>query len=314
MNADVLAQAREGRKLFPILARGKTPLIADWPTKATSDERQLETWERAHPRCNWGAVTGSGSGIWVLDVDEAGSEWVAAQTKQYGESWLQIRRETRNGFHLIYRYQDGAQIRNSAGRVARGIDVRGVNGYAIVPPSVHPTGTPYAWLGPPTLAPIPPRNGFSRSRRTRADWNRRPRSAIVRESSPKANATRVSRVSRVRCVGAARHRTRSQRPYSPKTNERAIRLYRKVKLPQSRNRLPAINRNRNCEHARCVASQLMATGIQIDLLRIGHTVAHSRKPSHGAALCSRSGSSAGLRRIRTANNLDSRDTVENRAG
>ena len=155
MNADVLAQAREGRKLFPILARGKTPLIADWPTKATSDERQLETWERAHPRCNWGAVTGSGSGIWVLDVDEAGSEWDAAQTKQYGESWLQTRRvKTRNGFHLIYRYQDGAQIRNSAGRVARGIDVRGVNGYAIVPPSVHPTGTPYTWLGPPTLAPI----------------------------------------------------------------------------------------------------------------------------------------------------------------
>ena len=37
------------------------------------------------------------------------------------------------------------EVRNSAGKVAPGIDVRGDGGYTLAPPSIHPTGRAYCW-------------------------------------------------------------------------------------------------------------------------------------------------------------------------
>lgn len=36
-------------------------------------------------------------------------------------------------------------VRNSAGKIAPGIDVRGDGGYVLAPPSIHPTGRRYEW-------------------------------------------------------------------------------------------------------------------------------------------------------------------------
>jgi hypothetical protein len=47
--------------------------------------------------------------------------------------------------HLFFAYPDRAVIKNSAGKIAPGIDTRGDGGYVLIPPSIHPTGKPYAW-------------------------------------------------------------------------------------------------------------------------------------------------------------------------
>jgi hypothetical protein len=152
----ILPLAREGWRLFPVAARQKTPVVSDWPTVATTDETRLRKWQDAFPSCNWGVVAGAGSGVWVLDIDgETGTAWCAEQTRLRGHGWAQTRKsKTSRGVHLFFRWpENGINLRNSEGKIANGIDVRGQNGFAIVPPSVHPTGTSYSWLGPPTLAP-----------------------------------------------------------------------------------------------------------------------------------------------------------------
>jgi hypothetical protein len=51
---------------------------------------------------------------------------------------------TARGRHIYFKWPQ-QPVRNSAGKIAPGIDVRGEGGYVIVPPSVHPTGRPYTW-------------------------------------------------------------------------------------------------------------------------------------------------------------------------
>ena len=65
----VLRMAQRGWRLFPIKEREKQPLIADWPNQATNDKSRLENWTTKFRGCNWGAVPGSESGMFVLDVD-----------------------------------------------------------------------------------------------------------------------------------------------------------------------------------------------------------------------------------------------------
>ena len=53
---------------------------------------------------------------------------------------------TNRGYHLFFKMpEDGSDIRNSAGKVAKGIDVRGTGGYVVLPPSPHPEGEAYRW-------------------------------------------------------------------------------------------------------------------------------------------------------------------------
>jgi putative DNA primase/helicase len=141
---EICAAAGRSWRLFPVKAKEKLPLVKGWPEAATSDIAQLEVWAHHYPACNWGLATGTASGLFVVDLDgDTGLGWLKARIDDgldWPESWAV---KTARGFHCYFEWPAGKTIRNSAGKLAAGVDIRGQNGYVLVPPSTHPTGTRY---------------------------------------------------------------------------------------------------------------------------------------------------------------------------
>lgn len=139
---------------------GKHPRTAQGLLDATRDLHSVRSWWRRWARANLGIATGPPSGIWVLDVDpvHGGLENIERLETEYGEippTWCV---ETGgDGLHLWFRL-DGATIRNSAGRLGAGLDVRAAGGYVVAPPSHHRSGQPYRWADAwhPTLVDLAP--------------------------------------------------------------------------------------------------------------------------------------------------------------
>lgn len=84
-----------------------------------------------------GMPTGSRSGLVVVDVDikngAKGDEWLQQHAGQLPPTRTHKTRS--GGLHLLFRAPAGIEVRNSASRVAPGVDVRGEGGYVVVPPS-----------------------------------------------------------------------------------------------------------------------------------------------------------------------------------
>lgn len=123
-----LELANTGTPCFPCLA-DKRPATPKGFKDATSDPTRLDELWRQYPGALVGIPTGEASGVDVVDVDprNGGNIWLNDVQVQ-----LPITRvvETRSGgWHLYFVHETG--IRNSAGRIAPGVDVRGEGGYVI---------------------------------------------------------------------------------------------------------------------------------------------------------------------------------------
>jgi len=140
--------AQHGLFVFPCQPHAKTPLTSHGYQDATTDVGKVRAWWRQNPMANIGIATGQ-SGLTVVDVDVKG-------TMSGDDSWADFRQELgeeiedtpisetpSGGLHVCYRAPEAA-IRNSASKLAPGIDIRGVGGYIIAPPSVLSNGT-YNW-------------------------------------------------------------------------------------------------------------------------------------------------------------------------
>jgi hypothetical protein len=140
-----------GWRVVPVLPRSKRPALTRWTEAATSDpDKVRQWWSEEHPDAGVGIVTGPGSGLWVLDVDD--HDALLDLEERHGT--LPATRTSitgSGGFHLLFRWPDGAEVRNDAGRrLGPGLDVRGEGGFIVAPPTVHPNGEEYAWdLGEP---------------------------------------------------------------------------------------------------------------------------------------------------------------------
>jgi hypothetical protein len=147
MKAAALRYAlQDGWRVFPLEPGGKRPLAKLAPhgvLDATTDPAKIVAWWEHEPNANVGIATGSG--LIVLDVDGQDGEHALAELEAIdGKLPATLEARTGKGRHL-YLAADGLDIRNSASKVGRHLDVRGEGGYVVAPPSLHENGSRYAF-------------------------------------------------------------------------------------------------------------------------------------------------------------------------
>lgn len=132
---------------------GKHPRIKNYSSRATSNQDQLIKWfNKDFLNSNIGVPTGERSHIWVLDVDpkSGGFDSLKSIQKQHGNLPDTVSVETGGGgLHFYFRYHRNQKISCSAGKLAPGLDVRGIGGYVLGPGSVHESGKHYKWIKSP---------------------------------------------------------------------------------------------------------------------------------------------------------------------
>ena len=142
--------ARRGMWVFPLDPRGKKPLgrlVPHGLTQATNDVQQVAEWWHKAPNANIGISCGP-SKLVVIDVDprHGGDESIRDLMAKYPELDDTLTGETGGGgWHLCF-LAPAVPIANSTGTLAPGLDVRGVGGYIVAPPSIHPDGKAYEWM------------------------------------------------------------------------------------------------------------------------------------------------------------------------
>jgi putative DNA primase/helicase len=140
---------------------GKHPVTANGVKDATADPDQLKRWFGNGRVWNIGIAAGPASKLAILDIDpkHGGDETI----KQYIVPRTREVITGSGGRHHYFADPDGS-MRNSSGKLGDGLDVRGVNGYVVAPPSLHASGKEYKWAIDPKaiqMAQVPAwmRNG-----------------------------------------------------------------------------------------------------------------------------------------------------------
>lgn len=146
---DFCAQAKYyaalGLRVLPIPSGRKgPPLLQDWPQKATTEPETISGWWSTWPQAGIGVAMGAGSAL--VDIESDIKPGVDGEKSLEGlalpDTWSF--RSGGGGTHRLFRC-DNPDIPNRVNMLP-GVDVRANGGYAVFPPSRHPSGKYYTWL------------------------------------------------------------------------------------------------------------------------------------------------------------------------
>ena len=154
---------QKGYKVFPCDEDKKPYNGLKWGQLPDMPEADFTRWAQQFPIPMAGLMTGTRSGVWVLDLDapkeegEAdGRETLEALERAHGSLPDTFTVATMNGGRHLYftMPRDGKDVRNSV-KILPGIDVRGTGGYVIAPGSTLSDGRAYTVIcnAPPAPAP-----------------------------------------------------------------------------------------------------------------------------------------------------------------
>lgn len=137
-----LGYIKQGISIVPIPHKEKSPSIPwkEYQSRIATEE-EVKSWFQDKQQ-NVGIVTGSLSGITVVDVDvdKGGNESIVKLGISSPITALSSR-----GYHLYYKYcPDTDKIKTVVG-VFPGVDIRSEGGLIVAPPSIHSSGKRYIW-------------------------------------------------------------------------------------------------------------------------------------------------------------------------
>ncbi len=126
---------------------GKHPRIKKWQKNCSTDPQVIIAWWRRWPDANVGIACGK-SLLADIDIDprHGGKDSFMGlrNGRPMGQYLLLL--TGGGGWHLVYRAPEGG-VKNRVD-VFPGIDVRGVGGFFVAPPSNHKSGKCYRWKKP----------------------------------------------------------------------------------------------------------------------------------------------------------------------
>ncbi|MHB9031908.1 MAG: phage/plasmid primase, P4 family [Anaerolineae bacterium] len=147
-----LDYAQRGWWVFPLTPGGKAPLgtLAPHGLKdASTAAETIRGWWAQEPNANIAIATGQ-SKLVVVDIDTKGEfdgwdSWhdLLAKLGRELDETPTVNTPTGGG-HVYFAYT-GNRLRNSAGKLGPGLDIRAAGGYVVAPPSLHPNGKHYTW-------------------------------------------------------------------------------------------------------------------------------------------------------------------------
>ena len=148
--ADAAATYGEmGWPVLPLLSNRKQPATKHGLLEATNNVEQIKWWWRQDPNYNIGLVTGIVFD--ALDLDgvagiNAFANWLPGY---YHHGPVQA---TGKGYHLLF---EKSGSKNHARINGDPVDYRGIRGYIVGAPSIHPDGHKYLWSRSGILPAIP---------------------------------------------------------------------------------------------------------------------------------------------------------------
>ena len=150
-------RAKSGR--MQLAKPGKHPLVSwgEFQHRLPTEDEVIAWWTR-FPTANIGMVTGTLSGLVVLDADGL-EAYTGVLSRGSVEPTPVAATGSPNHYHWYLRHP-GRPVKNFAGdRGTIGLDFRGDGGYVVLPPSLHQSGHLYAWLQntehiPPRVVPL----------------------------------------------------------------------------------------------------------------------------------------------------------------
>lgn len=140
-----LSFAGKGLPVFPCSPKTKQPLTTHGFNDATIDVYSIKAYWNKYPKAMIGLPTGSVSKLWAVDCDgQEGKDNFLELCSSHGyQPNTLIQNTPSGGCHYLFTLSKGVIIRNSAGKLAKNVDVRGEGGYIIIAPSCRSDGRCY---------------------------------------------------------------------------------------------------------------------------------------------------------------------------